>query len=193
MYCSMGGKIIIVSAPSGAGKTTTVKHLLQQNLGLEFSVSATSRQPRPGEINGKDYHFIPESEFRQKIENREFLEWEEVYEGILYGSLKSEVNRILNLGKSVIFDVDVVGGLNIKKFYGNDALAIFITPPSVEELEKRLKKRSTETEEKINTRIAKAKKEMEFAGQFDVIIVNDVLSTALADAEKAVAGFLTEN
>lgn len=193
MYCSMGGKIIIVSAPSGAGKTTTVKHLLQQNFGLEFSVSATSRQPRPGETNGKDYYFIPESEFRQKIENREFLEWEEVYEGILYGSLKSEVNRILNLGKSVIFDVDVVGGLNIKKFYGNDALAIFITPPSVEELEKRLKKRSTETEEKINTRIAKAKKEMEFAGQFDVIIVNDVLSTALADAEKAVAGFLTEN
>lgn len=193
MYCSMGGKIIIVSAPSGAGKTTTVKHLLQQNFGLEFSVSATSRQPRPGEINGKDYHFIPESEFRQKIENREFLEWEEVYEGNLYGTLKSEVNRILNLGKSVIFDVDVVGGLNIKKFYGNDALAIFITPPSMEELEKRLKKRSTETEEKINTRIAKAKKEMEFAGQFDVIIVNDVLSTALADAEKAVAGFLTEN
>lgn len=193
MYCSMGGKIIIVSAPSGAGKTTTVKHLLQQNLGLEFSVSATSRQPRPGEINGKDYHFIPESEFRQKIENREFLEWEEVYEGNLYGTLKSEVNRILNLGKSVIFDVDVVGGLNIKKFYGNDALAIFITPPSVEELEKRLKKRSTETEEKINTRIAKAKKEMEFAGQFDVIIVNDVLSTALADAEKAVARFLSEN
>lgn len=193
MYCSMGGKIIIVSAPSGAGKTTTVKHLLQQNFGLEFSVSATSRQPRPGETNGKDYYFIPESEFRQKIENREFLEWEEVYEGNLYGTLKSEVNRILNLGKSVIFDVDVVGGLNIKKFYGNDALAIFITPPSVEELEKRLKKRSTETEEKINTRIAKAKKEMEFAGQFDVIIVNDVLSTALADAEKAVAGFLTEN
>jgi guanylate kinase len=193
MYCSMGGKIIIVSAPSGAGKTTTVKHLLQQNFGLEFSVSATSRQPRPGETNGKDYYFIPESEFRQKIENREFLEWEEVYEGNLYGTLKSEVNRILNLGKSVIFDVDVVGGLNIKKFYGNDALAIFITPPSVEELEKRLKKRSTETEEKINTRIAKAKKEMEFAGQFDVIIVNDVLSTALADAEKAVAGFLSEN
>ncbi len=193
MYCSMGGKIIIVSAPSGAGKTTTVKHLLQQNFGLEFSVSATSRQPRPGETNGKDYYFIPESEFRQKIENREFLEWEEVYEGNLYGTLKSEVNRILNLGKSVIFDVDVVGGLNIKKFYGNDALAIFITPPSMEELEKRLKKRSTETEEKINTRIAKAKKEMEFAGQFDVIIVNDVLSTALADAEKAVAGFLTEN
>lgn len=193
MYCSMGGKIIIVSAPSGAGKTTTVKHLLQQNFGLEFSVSATSRQPRPGETNGKDYYFIPESEFRQKIENREFLEWEEVYEGNLYGTLKSEVNRILNLGKSVIFDVDVVGGLNIKKFYGNDALAIFITPPSVEELEKRLKKRSTETEEKINTRIAKAKKEMEFAGQFDVIIVNDVLSTALADAEKAVARFLSEN
>jgi guanylate kinase len=193
MYCSMGGKIIIVSAPSGAGKTTTVKHLLQQNFGLEFSVSATSRQPRPGETNGKDYYFIPESEFRQKIENREFLEWEEVYEGNLYGTLKSEVNRILNLGKSVIFDVDVVGGLNIKKFYGNDALAIFITPPSVEELEKRLKKRSTETEEKINTRIAKAKKEMEFADQFDVIIVNDVLSTALADAEKAVAGFLSEN
>ncbi|TNF44717.1 MAG: guanylate kinase, partial [Bacteroidetes bacterium] len=122
----MKGKLIIFSAPSGAGKTTIVRHLLEKNLNLEFSVSATSRAPRPNETNGKDYYFLTEKEFKLKIENNEFLEWEEVYNGIFYGSLKSEVERIRNLGKNVIFDVDVVGGLNIKKFYGDEALAIFV-------------------------------------------------------------------
>jgi guanylate kinase len=187
----MKGKLVIFSAPSGAGKTTIVKHLLGQDFGLEFSVSATSRQPRPGEMHGKDYYFLSESEFREKIEKDEFLEWEEVYEGIFYGTLKSEVERIRNAGKHVIFDVDVVGGLNIKKYYGNEALAVFVQPPSVEELRKRLRNRSTESEEKIRMRVAKAEKELEFAGQFDVIIVNNELSEALIEAENVVAGFLS--
>jgi guanylate kinase len=187
----MKGKLVIFSAPSGAGKTTIVKHLLGQDFGLEFSVSATSRQPRPGEMHGKDYYFLSESEFREKIEKDEFLEWEEVYNGIFYGTLKSEVERIRDAGKHVIFDVDVVGGSNIKKFYGNEALAVFVQPPSVEELRKRLRNRSTESEEKIKIRIAKAEKELEFAGQFDVIIVNNELSEALIEAENVVAGFLS--
>lgn len=191
MYFNMKGKLVIFSAPSGAGKTTIVKHLLGQDFGLEFSVSATSRQPRPGEMHGKDYYFLSESEFREKIEKDEFLEWEEVYEGIFYGTLKSEVERIRNAGKHVIFDVDVVGGLNIKKYYGNEALAVFVQPPSVEELRKRLRNRSTESEEKIRMRVAKAEKELEFAGQFDVIIVNNELSEALIEAENVVAGFLS--
>jgi guanylate kinase len=187
----MKGKLVIFSAPSGAGKTTIVKHLLQQDLNLEFSVSATSREPRPGETKGKDYYFLSTEEFRKKIDNGEFLEWEEVYEGIFYGTLKSEVERIRDAGKHVIFDVDVVGGLNIKKFYGNEALAVFVKPPSVEELRKRLKNRSTESEEKIRMRISKAEKELEFAGRFDVIIVNNELSKALQEAEKVVGEFLS--
>lgn len=187
----MKGKLIIFSAPSGAGKTTIVKHLLQKDFGLEFSVSATSRQPRSGEIDGKDYYFLSVSVFREKIKNDEFLEWEEVYNGIFYGTLKSEVERIRNAGKHVIFDVDVVGGLNIKKFYGEEALAVFVQPPSVEELRKRLQNRSTESEEKIRMRVAKAEKELEFAGKFDVIIVNDDLPKALKEAEKIVAGFFS--
>jgi guanylate kinase len=142
-------------------------------------------------MHGKDYYFLSESEFREKIEKDEFLEWEEVYEGIFYGTLKSEVERIRNAGKHVIFDVDVVGGLNIKKYYGNEALAVFVQPPSVEELRKRLRNRSTESEEKIRMRVAKAEKELEFAGQFDVIIVNNELSEALIEAENVVAGFLS--
>ena len=187
----MKGKLIIFSAPSGAGKTTIVKHLLQQDFGLEFSVSATSREPRQGEIHGKDYYFLSEDEFREKIENEEFLEWEEVYSGIFYGTLKNEVERIRNFGKNVIFDVDVVGGSNIKKLYGNEALAVFVKPPSVEELKNRLKNRSTESEEKIKMRIAKAERELEFVNKFDVIIVNDDLPKALKKAEKVVAGFLS--
>ncbi len=193
MYFSMKGKLIIFSAPSGAGKTTIVKYLLQQNFGLEFSVSATSRKPRQGEVHGKDYYFLTEDEFRKKIENDEFLEWEEVYNGIFYGTLKSEVERIRNSGKNVIFDVDVVGGSNIKKLYGNEALAVFVKPPSVEELKNRLKNRSTESEEKIKMRVAKAEKELEFANHFDIIIVNDDLPKALMKAEKVVAEFLSEN
>jgi guanylate kinase len=187
----MKGKLIIFSAPSGSGKTTIVKHLLRQNLNLNFSVSATSRKPRSGECEGKDYYFLSENKFREKIENNEFLEWEEVYGGIFYGTLKNEVERIRNSGKNVIFDVDVVGGLNIKKIYGNEALAVFIMPPSVEDLKKRLQNRSTEPKEKINMRIDKAKKEIEFAGRFDVVIVNDQLEDALKDAEKIISGFLS--
>jgi guanylate kinase len=189
----MKGKLIIFSAPSGAGKTTIVKHLLEQNFNLSFSVSATSREPRKGETHGKDYYFIPENEFRKKIENNEFLEWEEVYTGIFYGTLKSEVERIRNSGKNVIFDVDVVGGLNIKKHYGDQALAIFVQPPSVEELKNRLRNRSTESEEKINMRIAKAEKELSYAGRFDLIIINDNLESALKIVESRVAEFLSED
>jgi guanylate kinase len=190
MFYNMKGKLVIFSAPSGAGKTTIVKHLLQQDLNLEFSVSATSREPRPGENNGKDYYFLSTEEFRKKINNGEFLEWEEVYKGIFYGTLKSEVERIRNAGKHVIFDVDVVGGLNIKKFYGNEALAVFVQPPSVEELKNRLQNRSTESEEKIKMRIAKAEQELAYASQFDIIIINDNLKFALKIVERKVAEFL---
>jgi guanylate kinase len=186
----MKGKLIIFSAPSGAGKTTIVRHLLEKNLNLEFSVSATSREPRQNETNGKDYYFLTEKEFKQKIENSEFLEWEEVYKGIYYGSLKSEVERIRNLGKNVIFDVDVVGGLNIKKFYGNEALAIFVQPPSIEELRKRLISRSTETEEKIQMRIAKAEHELSFASQFDKLVTNNDLNQACREAEELIREFV---
>ena len=186
----MKGKLIIFSAPSGAGKTTIVKHLLQQNLNLKFSVSATSRQPRINEIHARDYYFLTQEEFQQKIKNNEFLEWEEVYQGTCYGTLKSEVERIRDEGKNVIFDVDVVGGLNIKKYYGEEALSIFVKPPSVEELRNRLKNRSTETEEKIAMRIAKAEHELSFAPQFDVIITNDNLEKAFQEAEKFVLAFL---
>ena len=189
----MKGKLLIFSAPSGAGKTTIVKHLLQKNFDLNFSVSATSREPRIGETPGKDYFFLSEKEFREKIENDEFLEWEEVYKGIFYGTLKSEVERIRNSGKNVIFDVDVVGGLNIKKHYGDEALAVFVQPPSVEELKKRLRNRSTESEEKINMRIAKAEKELRYARRFDLIIINDNLDSALKIVESKVADFLSED
>ena len=186
----MKGKLVIFSAPSGAGKTTIVRHLLEKNLNLEFSVSATSRAPRHNEIHGKDYYFLSEEEFKMQIKNSDFLEWEEVYNGVFYGSLKSEVERIRNLGKNVIFDVDVVGGLNIKKFYGNQALAIFVQPPSIEELRKRLISRSTETEEKIQMRIAKAKNELSFASKFDVIIINNDLTLACQEAEKVIREFI---
>ncbi len=184
------GKLIIFSAPSGAGKTTIVKHLLTQDFNLEFSVSVTSRAPRKNEIDGKDYHFISAEDFQRKIKNNEFLEWEEVYSGIYYGTLKSEVEQIRNKGINVIFDVDVVGGLNIKKYYGDEALAIFIQPPSIEELQNRLKSRSTETEEKIQMRIAKAVHELIFANQFDIIIVNENLEKACTEAEKLIKSFL---
>lgn len=186
----MKGKLIIFSAPSGAGKTTIVKHLLTAGFKLEFSVSATSRKPREGELHGKDYYFLSEKTFKQKIENNEFLEWEEVYNGIYYGTLKSEVERIRSQGKNVIFDVDVVGGLNIKKYYGDEALAVFVNPPSIEELRKRLRSRSTETEEKIQMRIDKAEYELSFAPRFDVLLTNDNLDAAFIRAENIVSGFL---
>ncbi len=187
----MQGKLIIFSAPSGAGKTTIVKHLLQQKLGLEFSISATSRAMRHTETNGKDYYFLTSDEFKKKIENDEFLEWEEVYSGTFYGTLKSEVERIRNNGKHVIFDVDVVGGCNIKKYYGDEALAIFVQPPSVEELRNRLVCRSTDSPEVIEKRVAKAEYELTFADKFDVIIVNDDLGRAQQQAEKVICEFIS--
>ncbi|KJF44586.1 guanylate kinase [Draconibacterium sediminis] len=186
----MKGKLIIFSAPSGAGKTTIVKHLLKQGFDLEFSISATSREPRHTEMHGKDYYFLSGEEFLAKVENDEFLEWEEVYKGTSYGTLKSEVERIREQGKNVIFDVDVVGGLNIKKYYGDEALAVFVQPPSVEELRNRLVGRSTDSEEKIAMRVAKAEHELSFAPQFDVVIVNDKLEDAFVEAEKIITEFL---
>lgn len=187
----MQGKLIIFSAPSGAGKTTIVKHLLQQNLGLEFSISATSRGMRHTETDGKDYYFLTSDEFRKKIENNEFLEWEEVYAGTFYGTLKAEVERIRNNGKHVIFDVDVVGGCNIKKYYGDEALAIFVQPPSVGELRNRLVSRSTDAPEVIEKRVAKAEYELTFADKFDLILINDDLGKACRKAEQCVREFIS--
>jgi guanylate kinase len=186
----MKGKLIIFSAPSGAGKTTIVKHLLQKGFNLEFSISATSREARRTEIHGKDYYFLSGDEFMQKVKADEFLEYEEVYKGTSYGTLKSEVERIRNLGKNVIFDVDVVGGLNIKKYYGDEALAVFVQPPSVNELRNRLVSRSTDSEETIAMRIAKAEHELTFAPKFDVIITNDDLQEAFTKAENIISDFL---
>ncbi len=187
----MPGKLIIFSAPSGAGKTTIVRHLLTQNLNLEFSISATSRGMRHTETNGKDYYFLSPEEFKAKIQNEEFLEWEEVYAGTFYGTLKSEVERIRNNGQNVIFDVDVVGGCNIKKYYGDEALAIFVQPPSVEELRNRLVSRSTDAPEVIEKRVAKAEYELTFADKFDVVITNDQLENALIQAEKVIQEFIS--
>jgi guanylate kinase len=186
----MSGKLIIFSAPSGAGKTTIVRHLLDKDLNLEFSISATSRGKRHNETDGKDYYFLTPEEFKSKIENDEFLEWEEVYPGTFYGTLKSEVERIRRAGKNVIFDVDVVGGCNIKKFYGDEALVVFVQPPSVEELRNRLVSRSTDAPEVIEKRVAKAAYELTFANQFDCIIVNEHLEIAFEEAEKCIRKFI---
>ncbi|MDG5800740.1 guanylate kinase [Marinilabiliaceae bacterium ANBcel2] len=185
------GKLIIFSAPSGSGKTTIVKYLLSKNLNLAFSISATSRAPRKNEENGKDYFFLNHNTFQEKIANNEFLEWEEVYKGTCYGTLKSEVEKLRSEGKNVIFDVDVVGGINIKEQYKDEALAIFIQPPSIEELEKRLKKRGTDSIEVIDKRVAKAEKELKYASRFDYIIINDNLESACSETEKRVAQFIT--
>ncbi len=186
----MPGKLFIFSAPSGSGKTTIVKHLLKQDFKLEFSISATSRAKRGNEVDGKDYHFLSAMEFKAKIEKDEFLEWEEVYEGCFYGTLKSEVDRIRNQGKNVIFDVDVVGGTNIKKYYKEEALAVFIQAPSIEELENRLRNRNTDTDEVIAQRAEKFKFELAFSDQFDTVIVNDKLEDAFAEAEASLTSFL---
>jgi len=189
----MNGRLIIVSAPSGAGKTTIVKGILDTGLNLEFSVSACSRPKRPNEENGKDYYFLTVEEFERKILRNEFIEWEEVYKDHYYGTLKSEVERIWNKGNHVIFDVDVEGGLNIKKIYKDIALAIFIMPPSVEELDKRLRSRSTEKEEDLHTRISKAKHELTYAFSFDKIILNDDLEKAKQETEEVIKEFLEPN
>jgi guanylate kinase len=184
------GKIIIFSAPSGAGKTTIVRHLLAMNREFAFSVSATSRKPRGKEVNGVDYFFLTIEEFKSKIDNDEFLEWQEVYPDNYYGSLKSEVEKILCAGKNILFDVDVVGGSNIKKYYGDRALALFIQPPSITELEKRLIARSTDNQEVIRKRVEKAQRELDFAHLFDIVIINDTLEHALQEVEERVAAFL---
>ncbi len=186
----MKGKLIIFSAPSGSGKSTIVNALLKKRNDLEFSISATSRAPRGTEQNGKEYYFLTPDEFRKKIENDELLEWEEVYKDTYYGTLKSEVERITSQGKNVVFDVDVVGGSNIKKMYGDKALAIFIQPPSIEELQKRLVSRGTDSPEKIKERVAKASQELTYADKFDVIIVNDDLEKAVQETERAINEFL---
>ncbi len=184
------GKLIIFSAPSGAGKTTIVKHLVKQDFGLEFSISATSRAPRHTETHGKDYYFLTREEFQQKIENDDFLEWEEVYAGTHYGTLKEEVERIRNKGKHVVFDVDVVGGVNIKKYYGDEALSVFVKPPSLEELRNRLIHRSTDSLEVIEKRMAKAEYELSFEPQFDVVLTSTEVPVTCAKADKIVTDFL---
>ncbi|GGF66169.1 guanylate kinase [Wenyingzhuangia marina] len=187
------GKLIVFSAPSGSGKTTIVRHLLSEtDLPLDFSISAASREPRVGEINGKDYYFLSAEEFKNKVDQDAFLEWEEVYKDNFYGTLKSEITRIWAEGKHVIFDIDVVGGLNIKKQFPEETLAIFVQPPSIEEMERRLRGRATETEEKIKMRVAKAEQEMDFAKKFDTVLINNDLSVAKEDAYQIVSSFINK-
>ena len=186
----MSGKLFIFSAPSGAGKSTIVQHLMKQDLGMEFSISATSRESREGEKDGREYHFISPGKFREMIKEDAFIEWEEVYPDQFYGSLYSEVEKIWGQGKHAIFDIDVVGGLNLKKKYGERACAIFIQPPSLEVLEQRLRSRGTDDENSLQKRLGKASFELTKAEHFDHIIINDFLEHALAEAEKIVLDFL---
>lgn len=186
----MQNKVIIFSAPSGSGKSTIVNHILQKFPQLEFSISATSRAPRGNEVNGCEYYFFSEEEFRKMISEDRFVEYEEVYSGSFYGTLKSELDRIWNKGHTIIFDVDVKGGVNLKRFFGDRALSVFIQAPSVECLKERLTGRGTDTPEAIEKRVAKAAEEMTYADRFDYVLVNDDLATAYAEAEKVIGGFL---
>ena len=190
----MTGKAVIITAPSGAGKTTIVKHLLGiSNLKLAFSISACTRPIREGEINGREYQFMTINQFKSMIDEGAFLEWEEVYKNSYYGTLKSEVARIWRMDHHVLFDVDVMGGVNLKSLFGESALAIFIMPPSIEVLKQRLEKRGTESEEKIRNRINKASLELKFAKKFDVTVLNDDLEKALKETEELVADFLKQS
>ena len=184
------GKVIIFSAPSGAGKTTIVRVLLDELSELSFSISACSRNPRSQEVNGKDYHFIGIEGFKNKIKNNEFVEWEEVYQDHFYGTLNSELTRIWNANKTVVFDVDVVGGMSLKKKFGKNALAIFVMPPSLMVLEERLRNRNTDSEQKIRQRLEKAEQEISLSSGFDVILKNDNLDIAISDAKAIVNQFL---
>jgi len=190
----MRGKLIIISAPSGTGKSTIIGWLMKEHpeLNLAFSISCTSRPPRGTEQNGVEYFFLTPEEFRQRIENDEFLEYEEVYEGRFYGTLKAQVERQLEAGQNVVFDVDVKGGVNIKKYYGDEAMSVFIQPPSIAELRKRLEGRGTDAPKVIDQRIARAEFELTFAEKFDKIVVNDDLAQAEADALELVQAFLYE-
>ena len=184
------GKLVIFSAPSGAGKSTLVHYLLPKFRELSFSISATSRAPRGEEKHGQDYYFLSAEDFQKRAQNEEFLEWEEVYAGTYYGTLKSEVQRLWDEGKTVVFDIDVVGGLNLKKIFGPQALAMFVQAPSIQVLEQRLRGRGTDSEEKIAERLAKASTEMERAPEFDAIIINDELERAKAEAVETLENFL---
>ena len=185
-------KAILFSAPSGCGKTTIIKRLLDHFDCFDFSISATSRQPRSGEENGKDYYFMSHDEFRQHIDNGDFLEWEEVYEGTCYGTLKSEPERIWADGNVIVFDVDVNGGKNLKRYFGDKALSIFVMPPSIEVLEQRLRNRGTESEESIAKRLGRSAKELQESNHFDVTIINDDLETAVEETRRTVAEFLAK-
>jgi guanylate kinase len=187
---NFSGKVIIVSAPSGAGKTTLVKRLLNSNLPIEFSISACNRNPRENETDKKDYYFLSTEEFKSKIKWNKFIEWEEVYPNNFYGTLKEEINRIWNLNKHVIFDVDVVGGISLKKYFSKNALSIFIKPPSLEELSKRLKKRNTESTQSLKTRLEKSNNEMKYLSNYDQIIENDNLDIASQKIREIVKTFL---
>lgn len=188
----MKGKLIIFSAPSGAGKTTIVHHLLKKFPLLSFSISATTREQRGDEVNGKDYYFISQSDFLHKIAQKEFVEFEEVYSGTFYGTLRSEIQRIWASGKHVIFDIDVEGGLHLKKKYGDNAMAVFVDPPSLEVLIERLTSRGTDAPEKLAERIKKADKELQYANRFDVVLKNHDLKISCAEAEKLVTNFLKD-
>ncbi len=184
------GKLIIFSAPSGSGKTTIVHHIMKQIEGLEFSISATSRQPRGAEQNGKDYYFLSGEEFDRRIAEDAFVEWEEVYAGTKYGTLRSELERIWAKGHTILFDVDVKGGVRLKEIFGADALSIFVMPPSIEELRRRLVGRATDSPEKIEQRIAKADEEISYADRFDRVIINDDLEVAVGEVRRIVEEFI---
>lgn len=188
----MKGKLIIFSAPSGSGKSTIIEQVLKVIPNLQFSISATSRAPRGEEKNGVEYYFLSQDQFKAKADADLFLEWEEVYAGTCYGTLKEEVERIRDNQKHPIFDIDVVGGSNVKSFYGDDAISIFIKPPSIEELERRLRGRATDTEEAITKRLGKAKRELEFESKFDVTVINDNLDKAVADTIEVINNFISK-
>jgi guanylate kinase len=188
----MEGKLLIFCAPSGAGKSTIVQHLMKMEAKLAFSISCTSRKPRQGELHGREYYFLTPQQFKEKIENKEFVEWEEVYPDQFYGTLKSEVERIWDEGFHALFDIDVMGGLNLKESFGDKALSIFVKPPSIEVLEERLRSRGTDDEESLQKRIGKAAYELSFAPRFDRILVNDSLEKALAEAEALLGEFLSD-